>query len=105
MPHWNGAPDFETPPHLVPLRDKSAKEIEADIEQTARRFKAEVLAISWEPGKYDRRAHVTVRDLDGSEGGRRTLEYYAAKGIRALKSSDEKDAEADPTEDLSSQAS
>jgi hypothetical protein len=91
MPHWNGYVDAETPPHLVDIFSRSPSEIEAEIRAKAESYGdgTEVLAVSWESGKWNRRAHVTV----SGPSAKQVLEYFGAKSPRKLKTSDEKDAE------------
>jgi hypothetical protein len=91
MPHWNGHVDAGTPPHLVDIFSGTPSEIEAEMNAKAESYgdDTEVLAVSWELGKWNRRAHVTV----GGAHARNVLEHFAAKSLRKLKTSEEKDAE------------
>jgi hypothetical protein len=92
MPHWNGYVDAETPPHLADVFGGTPSEVEAAIREDAdRRADAQVLAVSWELGKWNRRAHVSVAGADGLA----VLEHFAAKNIRKLRTSEEKDKESD----------
>jgi len=91
MPHWNGYVDAGTPPHLVDIFNGTPTEIEAELNAKAESYGDDtaVLAVSWEQGKWNRRAHVTV----GGAHARDVLEYFAAKSPRKLKTSQEKEAE------------
>jgi hypothetical protein len=92
MPHWNGYVDAETPPHLADAFGKNPSGVEAEIRAKAESYgdDTQVLAVSWEQGKYNRRAHITVSGAHAKD----VLEYFAAKNPRKLKTSEEKDAEA-----------
>ncbi len=92
MPHWNGYVDAETPPHLAESFGKNPSGIEADIRAKAESYgdDTEVLAVSWEQGKFNRRVHITVSGTHAKD----VLEYFAAKNLRKFKTSEEKDAEA-----------
>ncbi len=92
MPHWNGYVDARTPPHLVDTFGKNPSGIEADMRAKAESYRddTEVLAVSWEQGKWNRRAHVTVAGTHAED----VLTYFAAKNLKPLKTSEEKDAEA-----------
>jgi hypothetical protein len=91
MPHWNGYVDAGTPPHLVDIFKQSPSDVEASIREKADSYGDDttVLAVSWELGKWNRRAHVIVAGTHAPE----VLEYFAAKNIRKLKTSEEKDQE------------
>ena len=92
MPHWNGYVDAETPPHLKDIFSKTPSEIEEDIRAKAASYEddTQVLAVSWESGKWNRRAYVTVTGTHAKH----VLEYFGAKNPHKLKTSEEKDAEA-----------
>ena len=91
MPHWNGYVDAGTPPHLVDVFNGSPIEIEAEMRRHAESYgdDTQVLAVSWELGKWNRRAHVTVTGTHAKH----VLEHFAAKNPRKLKTSEEKNAE------------
>jgi hypothetical protein len=96
MPHWNGYVDAETPPHLVDIFKQSPSDVEASFREKADSYRDDttVLAVSWEFGKWNRRAHVTVAGTHGPD----VLEYFAAKNIRKLRTSEEKDKESESDE-------
>ena len=92
MPHWNGYVDAAgTPPHLADTFGKNPSGVEADIRAKAESYgdDTEVLAVSWESGKWNRRAHVTVAGTHAED----VLKYFGAKNLRPYKTSEEKDAE------------
>ena len=92
MPHWNGYVDATgTPPHLIDIFNGSPSEVEAKMRDKAKSYRddTEVLAVSWEQGKFNRRAHATVAGTHAED----VLKYFAAKNLRPLRTSEEKDAE------------
>jgi hypothetical protein len=93
MPHWNGYVDAETPPHLVDIFKDSPSGVEASIQAKADSYRDDtaLLAVSWEFGKHNRRAHVTTAGTHGAE----VLEYFAAKNVRKFRTSKEKDRESE----------
>jgi len=97
MPHWNGIVVAGTVDELKPrFRDpdgrlKKPSDVEDDLRETARPCE---VVVSWEPGKYNRRASVTIICPDDhATHGRDVLEEFGAHEIRELKSSSEKDRE------------
>ena len=97
MPHWNGIVVAGTPDELKPrFRDpdgqlKRPTVIEDELREAA--APCEVV-VSWESGRYNRRASVTILCPDDhATHGRDVLHDYGAHQIRELKSSSEKDRE------------
>lgn len=97
MPHWNGIVVAGTVDELKPrFRDsdgqlKKPTDIEADLRTAADPCD---VVISWESGRYNRRAFVTILCPDDhASHGREVLEDFGAREIRELKSSPEKDRE------------
>jgi hypothetical protein len=91
MPHWNGIVTAGTPPELRELfYDGDELKKPSDVEDAIKRAAApSPVLVSWEIGRFNRRAHVTI---DG-ENGERVLIDFGATNIRKFKSSREKDAE------------
>ena len=97
MPHWNGIVVAGTIDELKPrFRDpdgqlKKPSDVENDLREAARPCE---VVVSWETGKYNRRASVTILcPPDHATHGREVLEDFGAREIRELKSSSEKDRE------------
>lgn len=97
MPHWNGIVVAATVDELKPrFRDpdgqlKKPTEIEDDLRKAARPCD---VVVSWESGRYNRRASVTILCPDDhATHGCDVLEDFGAREIRQLKSSSEKDRE------------
>lgn len=92
VPHWNGIVLAQTPQELEDrFRNpdgslKKPSQIEADIREDA---KPSEVVVSWEPGRHNRRGHVTIM----GDNGKAVLMDNGAYDITELKDSREKDAE------------
>ena len=97
MPHWNGIVVAGTIDELkARFRDQDGRlkpptQVEDELRESA--SPCEVV-VSWESGKYNRRASVTIiYSDDHADHGREVLEEFGAHQIRQLKSSPEKERE------------